>query len=408
MDIAVVDGVYTVTFLTPAGMAELLACATDQDCYEQTGGGFAMCVTNQTWTSAPTMCVCPLGMYSGALCDTPTAWFTAVYAMNIFSALIVGLSCLLAVATLILLFRGGEKLRLQNAMHTTLGLSAMGSFLICVNSSFGADKLVAAKYVLNPTSDDWSGGWISEAPGGQGMWVRSKEFTLTNSAAIALAFFFVTASLLNVSLVWIEIGDSSKKLSARASGNISSYRHALFVYYAVFLTAVISVVAVHRITFAVYVAAPAMAFIVVAYVLGSLKMRALMSSLLGDSLQVEPKSGKDRVRKLRRAMRLVTVYSGVIAVLTLVILILFLAFALTGSFRNWRPDGNQIEVLNGVNWILIAIDQACVVAYAVQSALPKLTRSPKAVVTITVGRGGITSSAPHHVSSSKTLGRDNE
>jgi hypothetical protein len=69
------------------------------------------------------------------------------------------------------------------------------------------------------------------------------------------------------------------------------------VYYALFF------VAMHLLLFAVYVAVPAMVFVVTAYVSGAFKIRSMMQALLTESLQGD-RNDHRQTDKLRRAMHL--------------------------------------------------------------------------------------------------------
>jgi hypothetical protein len=88
----------------------------------------------------------------------------------------------------LLLVRAGEKLGLQNAMHTTLGLSALGSFSVCLVTSCGAKELDVNRLILNLSSDDWSGGLVPGGQGGRGFWVQPYNAAGVNAAALDLTF----------------------------------------------------------------------------------------------------------------------------------------------------------------------------------------------------------------------------
>ena len=176
-------------------------CTTDVDC-----PGLAKCFENATWAAFPRMCSCDPGVLMGSTCMQRTPTGDAAFAVYIIIAIISAVSFLSASGALVALRLNGVRLQL-NALHTTLAFSAIAGFWITVLMATQLD-------VLNPQSPRWT---VDPTTGSKEL---PPSHLAVQTAALSLVFFFLSAAMLNTSLVWIQVSDSAKTLSTRAQRNV--------------------------------------------------------------------------------------------------------------------------------------------------------------------------------------------
>jgi hypothetical protein len=186
------------------------ACAADADC-----PGLSVCALNVKWAAYPHMCVCPPALaWTGTDCAQLNSWGMAAGALSAIAAAIACLGLLLiSVSYFRLLKSFGWQ---SNALHSTAVLVMLANFSVVLEAGpFTAE-------LLQPSASIHSDG------------LRHPTNELVVTVGIALSFFFVTASALNISLVWIAVADAAQKMSKRNSVNAFHFRWLLVAYYLVF------------------------------------------------------------------------------------------------------------------------------------------------------------------------------
>ena len=214
----------------------VIPCQRDTDC-----PGFAYCGLNLTWAALPDMCVCS---YFYGLGGNQCSTVIPVWGELLF--LLAGLIIVIEIVTV--------GYSIYDTLQTTERIrkkpfSAYSTTLIF--NFLAACSLIGYEV---------------------GLLAQSKP---AYSAFLPLSFFFLSSSTLNVSLVWIEIGHSSKQMSTKVYSNVHRYRNLLIAYYLITISLLILVAAVGQLQFAGYVAHPGILCICISYMIAYFRVKSL-------------------------------------------------------------------------------------------------------------------------------------
>jgi hypothetical protein len=224
----------------------VVSCLSNADCFPENFGICVLNITSRSIWAQENMCVCAgVRGYAGDRCTGERRY---PYFQHLF-----GVICALAVISTLIFFYGiflswnTRRMKFGNAAQTTTVAATFGALAISITFY---DEI----YCFS-TSD-------------RACYDIRHGHTLVQSFVL----FFTTVSMLNVSLLWIELADRMKQLSSKGFSNVSKYRGILYVYY---LTLGVSVVAsqfLGRIEVTIILLIPAFSFVCISYVIGYRKI----------------------------------------------------------------------------------------------------------------------------------------
>ena len=242
---------------------------------------------------------------------------------------------------LLKVLRSQNRLKL-NALNTTIVFGALGSAFISASCASTSASILHHNIALVNGS-------------------KVSELLLDEAYLIVFGFFFGTLSTLNISLVWIEIGNSASKLKPVSARAVTRYRLALQVYYVTFLCLFVALMFTGRVSLAVIVALPAIAFIVATYFWGWFKLRPLLRSAMDATDQA------GRTSKMQVLQRIAET-SIALSFWALVLIVSFIAYYLLGGFTGGvTPLVQSVTVANLFIWNSIAMVLAVVISYCYRS-----------------------------------------
>lgn len=259
-----VDGRFTVY----VNHTVTLNCTTDASCPFD-----SVCLPGGGWTtSSPlSMCVCATMIARGGWdCTSMSPLGERLFAIYVLTAVFAAVGLTLAVYQVGLLLRAGVKWT-NNGMETSL-LLCLSAFLSLVVFS-----LTNFARILSP---------LAVQPDG------SKQFSAESfrRGMTMISLFFLTASSLNVSLLWVEIANHTHKMSATSLSNLSSnYRRGLVIYYVVLITTCTVAQIIGRNDVAVFVAIPGILFVTVTYLMGFFKLNEVLRTMTANTSSSPPR-----------------------------------------------------------------------------------------------------------------------
>ena len=335
------DGKYTVFF---NGLVAL--CDTDLDCPT---GTFAMC-NNMTYLSQPGMCTCNYALAEvGDDCMQLSANGLAGGVISAVSAAIAGVALvatLVAIVRLVMVERGIRR----NALFTTTCLALLGNASLLLYTGPFANEILIPAYTST-----------LQQPGGH----RAPQNQEIVTVSIVFAFFFVTASALNVSLVWISVADAAQKMSTKTALNAGRYRNALILYYLVFFVGMIILLFSGNPVGATLLALPGILIVIFTYIAGWFKMYSVIKSIHTS----EKGNVSENTLRLKRSLRQISMTSISLSLVMTLIIVTFLSWVITGGFNNNYPDRQPGFILVTVVWLFVTLAEltvsiyVCVVVY---------------------------------------------
>mmetsp|Transcript_4569 Transcript_4569/g.8629 ORF Transcript_4569/g.8629 Transcript_4569/m.8629 type:complete len:377 (-) Transcript_4569:164-1294(-) len=202
-------------------------CNDDLDCEN-----VLVCFTNLTWqANDPTA-------PSGCLCSSFYGWEgpnCTDFGAQTYLSLFINLVIVLVSATVTLFsFRTGYKLysvkqgrNFWNATNVTQLYSIIALISIC------GFRLVTVLILLTPEQND-------EFEIGADIGVKFHSFTVADRVFSAVNLVFFTLGTLNLSIMWMEVADSCKRVKALVSSSLSHFRKVVYISQATFV--VISII----------------------------------------------------------------------------------------------------------------------------------------------------------------------
>ena len=233
-------------------------CSTDADC-----PGAALCAINQTWAAFPQMCYCDF-VYNhiGASCTEVGPYGWLYFSIHLIDCIMTSSWCLVGLYDLMLLVKWGRFKR--DAVSTSLVLSIGAAISLCL--LMGTE----IRFIFQSLPPDAITG------------SKSDQSPLSR-VLLAFTFFFCTSSMMNISLVWIEIAENAEKMKMTQDQNVHRYRKFLLVYYLFFLGLIVVSLSLDNEILAAAAALPGIFFIVCTYTVGFIKMRRMLQVYLTPS-----------------------------------------------------------------------------------------------------------------------------
>jgi len=217
----------------------------------------------------------------------------------------------------------------------------------------------ATRYTMQSLAPDASGSKMDVSPLGRILSV--------------FVFLFSTLSMMNVSLVWIEIAQNAEKMK-RSQDNVNRYRRFLLAYYVVFIIVIVVAFALGQFTVAAIAALPGVLFVIVTYLIGFLKMRRMLSHYLMTSevaSSVDNSSSargailmtnRDAVRKMRQSLRAIEWAALGISFCALNFIVWMGMWVLLGGFID-VPNVELNLVALSLAWLFVALANAVAIHY---------------------------------------------
>ena len=220
-------------------------------CYQNTNicPYSSYCQVNASWTAVPSLCVCRYWTgFSGDQCRTPIpVWGGILFTQ---AGLII-LICFLAAMVVLRDF-----IRLN--LHGTLSKKPFTAFTTTLVFNFFASLSLSCYYIntLATFTDSFNSSFAT--------------FCLIS------AFFCLSLSGLNISLVWSEIAINVRKMSLRASQNVNRYRGVLVFYYlAFFILALYFAIENETVIFQI-VCVPSIVFVIISYFIAYIRIKRVI------------------------------------------------------------------------------------------------------------------------------------
>jgi len=324
-------------------------CTDDGDC-----PGAALCSMHPAWFSQMPdgMCICPPTVaITGPECHDFSSRTAAYFTFILLGDLCAGVTFMFAVGLAVRQLLD-PKHRKLNAHMVTLLFSAAGSLaltsLLSVSSAaINRDTVV----VVNGTT-------------------KVDPLAVPQTVLLIFVFFFVTLSCLNVSLMWIQVANAASRLRHVSTHWLNRYRALLYLYYVIFLTLVVYFVFFNgtNLIGVAIVALPAVVFIVVTYLWGWFRLRALLGGASNDKTTSPTASSS----KTGGVLRIVGQTALALSVLGFAFAMSLLSFVLVGGWvRGASPVAQPAMIISCLIWDTSALLQATVVAYCWRATAPK-------------------------------------
>lgn len=206
------------------------------------------------------------------------------------------------------------------------------------------------------------------------------------TVGIPIMFLLCTLSMLNVSLVWIQISSNMQKVRVAKKDrlqNITRYRNALICYYVAFLGLMAVAIAMNSFTIVCAVGAPGILFVFITYVYGGLRMRRVLRDHLamGDSsssnnkvaaaaiVNINPESSK----VIRESLKSIEKAAFMVSFVDFNFLLWVVVWVLLGSNIN-SPDRQFNQIALSLLWFWATMAPISVMVYlhgAIQKKINK-------------------------------------
>ena len=184
--------------------------------------------------------------------------------------------------------------------------------------------------------------------------------------SMTLAYLFITLSLLNVSLVWIEIADNAEKLHKSVNHNVKSYRRLLLAYYVIVFGTIAISFAVGNVFVAALVSIPGVLFIIVTYLIGYFKMRRMLMTYLASDAASPGSMGnvasKDTLRKFRESLRAIEYSSLMVSLCSAQFIIWIGIWVSLGGFADFPKKGFNLIAVS-IAWFAVSFAIGAVMWY---------------------------------------------
>jgi len=294
------------------------------------------------------MCICPTTIaITGPGCHDFSPRTAAYFTFFLLGDLCAATTFMFAVGLVVKQLLDPKRRKL-NALMVTLLFSAAGSLALTLLLSMSSATIDQyAVDVVNGTT-------------------KVDSLAVPQTVLLIFVFFFATLSCLNVSLMWIEVANAASRLQHVSKNWLNRYRALLYLYYVLFLTLVVYFVFFNgtNLIGAAIVTLPAIVFIVVTYLWGWFRLRALLGGggVSNDAaLTVSPTATSS---KNRGVLRIVGQTALALSVLGFAFAMSMLSFVLVGGWaRGSSPVAQPAMVISCFIWDTSALLQATVVAY---------------------------------------------
>jgi len=106
---------------------------------------------------------------------------------------------------------------------------------------------------------------------------RLSTFTIPDRTLASITSLFATLTALNISLLWLDVAESSRRFRQRVHTNFSKYRITIYVFQVLLLVLIVIFQALNYPFLSVVAAMPFLFFVVVTYIIGQYKMVGLLN-----------------------------------------------------------------------------------------------------------------------------------
>jgi hypothetical protein len=190
------------------------------------------------------------------------------------------------------------------------------------------------------------------------------------SISLIFTFLFSTLSMLNISLVWIQIADNAEKMRRTTTINITRYRNFLIAYYVLFFGVIVFAISFQNLIVAAAVSLPGIVFVIISYLLGFFKMRKMLVAYLtssgpgsnGIGGSLSEVAGKETIRKFRESLQAIQWAALGVSGSSFLYIIFLGAWVLLGGFKE-EPNSEANAVMLANAWIFVACGNATVMWY---------------------------------------------
>ncbi|GBG24008.1 Hypothetical Protein FCC1311_002262 [Hondaea fermentalgiana] len=315
----------------------MTSCVTDEDC----PGTFTCYTSDQSWfedvvdTTGNSTCACSTWYaWSGDDCMELTNYTYVLIALQLFVTVTafvwacIGLHVLWRIRTV---YKEDKFFNPSNitAIFSTCSLLVLATWrAILTVTFFSPDKLTASQA---SDTDKYS------------------IYTPGDRVFGTLTALFATLSALNVSLMWLQVANSSKRFR-RQHFKFGFYRKVIIAFEIIYSILIITLMIANLPSFATLVSFPFIIFVVITFSLGQIKMNSLLHSMTTGS-KTGPASNSDdaaegsdsgtgtdskaeSTRRYRNMMRLIRNTSRFVIFWGVIIIATGLAYALMAM--NWR------------------------------------------------------------------------
>jgi hypothetical protein len=275
------------------------------------------------------MCGC-LSAQTGADCTQRSAQGWARLAFESLALLLAAPALVVGIRDLMRIARGrviARKSRLLNVVEAT-SLFATGA--VCFSSLMVIYYITW--YSLPRTDTIALDGRIQRVSSISSMMVVS-----------VLAFFFVTISCLNVTLLWLSIAQDARRVRMSNNNLILRYKYLLALYYLIFGVLIIAFAIINKYDTAFFVAVPAIFVVILTCLYGWFTLRFELQNFGSDS------------HKVLKKVEFTAAFLGLSTTLALV----FAIFAVQPD----RPDAKFTPVTNGMFWAAVMLTQLSVMSF---------------------------------------------
>jgi len=196
---------------------------------------------------------------------------------NMIPCIVTGITALVGIYLLWLLWRSGKA---KNALFMTTLYATCGAATLCTTVSIVAvsARRQVSIVIVNGTKVD--------------------AYVPASSALLIFAFFFLSLSALNVSLVWIEVAQAAQRFKQLTASRVQVFRNGLLVYYLFYFILILAGILLQSITLVLLCILPCMTFILITYLYGWLQLRPLLRMKPSDNTTVQQSKKKAHVLRL--------------------------------------------------------------------------------------------------------------
>jgi len=171
------------------------------------------------------------------------------------------------------------------------------------------------------------------------------EFAIVERVFISLTVMVGALALFNVSLLWIQVAEKSKRLSTKLSQRLAIYQRAVYVMQAVVALGVIVLMAAGLTGFVVFFVLPFVLFLIITYAFGARGLSAVLIAARDFQISNDGKSEQqggstmgDRYDKLLRRIRFTATWIPVFLFFTMASGLIYSGFTVFGAGQRAALD----------------------------------------------------------------------
>ena len=296
---------------------------------------YSYCLVNASWSAVPSQCVCKywLGL-SGPECLTPIPVWTAVlFTQGIMIILISIFVCGILII---------DSIRLRHYLKSS-PLSAFSTTMIsCILSSV----FLASYYIDNFAALNYA---------------YNENFGLV---ALAITFFCMSFTTLNVSLIWWEIAFAVQTMSLKVSKNVRRYRNILVLYYILFFFLICYFIAMNETPLFQVVCVPSLAYISISYFIAYFRIKRIAPK---EKLKVDTSRYQIEVQNIARAALRIAFFVTLALIGFVIVVVEKFVFNLQDF-----PDRTPVELPSRFISLSLSLVMASIANYLHESAKRKL------------------------------------